>query len=243
MKDKSQQFGLQIVLYIAFFAMVAVNALANILPFNGMDTGQVSNLFNVLFTPAGYVFSIWGVIYLAVFIWLVRISLGKEPIKKISAILFLLSCVLNGSWIFLWHYQFVSTTVIVIIALLVTLFLLYLSERADRGFLVPFSIYFGWVTVATLANISYYLVAVQGISMNTQQLTASLFLLLGLGIGIMVLRMYQDFVYNLVFVWAYVGIFFRDYHSSLLVSLIALVAALILLVLIGLHFFKGKATK
>lgn len=79
-------------MYLSFFAMIAVNALANILPFNGMNTGEISNLYNVLFTPAGYVFSIWGVIYIAVFIWLVNLSLNKEPIRKISASLFILSC-------------------------------------------------------------------------------------------------------------------------------------------------------
>lgn len=242
MENTSRKISLQVIMYLAFFAMVAVNALANILPFNGMNTGEISNLYNVLFTPAGYVFSIWGVIYVAVFIWLIGLSLNKEPIRKISASLFILSCLLNGSWIFLWHYQFVGTSVVVIVALLVTLLMLYLYERGQKGFVLPFSIYLGWVTVATLANISYYLVAEQQVSLTSQMVTASLFLLLGLAIGALMLRIYQDRMFNLVFIWAYIGIFFRDYNSSLIVSLIALFSGIGLLLLIGISFFK-RGTK
>lgn len=241
MENKSRNFSLQVIMYLSFFAMVAVNALANILPFNGMNTGEISNLYNVLFTPAGYVFSIWGIIYIAVFIWLVNLSLNKEPIRKISASLFILSCLLNGSWIFFWHYQFVGTSVFVITALFVTLLLLYLYERGQKGLVWTFSIYLGWVTVATLANISYYLVAEQQISMSSQEVSASLFLLLGLVIGALMLWIYQDRIFNLVFIWAYLGIFFRDYDSSRLVSLIALFSGISLILLIGISFLKrGK---
>ena len=148
---------------IATVLVVLVNALANILPINGQTTGEISNRLDVLFTPAGYVFGIWGVIYFLLLIWTFRqfpSSRRDLPIYQKSTPLYLLSSVLNIAWILLWHYEFFLLTVFVMIGLLLTLIRLYhLIKNEDHSFwnLLPFSVYLGWISVATIANISFYL--------------------------------------------------------------------------------------
>ena len=60
MKDTIRQITNLVTALIA----LAVNIMATTLPLNGQDTGAISDRFQVYFVPAGYVFSIWGVIYI-----------------------------------------------------------------------------------------------------------------------------------------------------------------------------------
>ncbi len=54
----------QTAVVIAYIAMVTVNVLANALPINGQNTGDISDRFAIYFVPAGWVFAIWLPIYL-----------------------------------------------------------------------------------------------------------------------------------------------------------------------------------
>ncbi|WP_349632671.1 TspO/MBR family protein [Cytobacillus firmus] len=140
----------------AYLVMIAVNALANILPLNEQTTGEISNKLEVLFTPAGYVFSIWGFIYLLLGVWLARQIPKKRrslPIYRQTSILFIVSCMLNSLWIIAWHYEYFLLSVIIMIALLFTLIFLYKSaSEFDPDFLdvAPFSVYLGWISVRRL---------------------------------------------------------------------------------------------
>ena len=144
---------------IATFLVVIVNALANILPINGQTTGAISNRLDVLFTPAGYVFGIWGLIYLLLFVWTLRQFPEDRrdlPIYKKSTPLYLMSSILNISWILLWHYEYFFLTVVVMVGLLSTLIALYHKiKKEDPSFwdIAPFSVYLGWISEIGRAHV------------------------------------------------------------------------------------------
>ncbi len=153
---------------LGLVAVLTVNALANILPINGMNTGELSALYPSLFTPAGFTFSIWSVIYLLLigFVIKQRSLSGNTYFAELS-LWFLLSCVANASWILAWHYQFLFASVLIMILLLFSLSKIFLLlQRTDLKTLstklfikLPFIFYLSWICVATIANISALLVS------------------------------------------------------------------------------------
>ena len=54
----------QLATVLIFIVTVAINGAANALPINGQTTAEISDRFRVFVIPAGYVFAIWGLIYL-----------------------------------------------------------------------------------------------------------------------------------------------------------------------------------
>jgi len=162
---------------IFYLFVVMMNFLANFLPLNGQTSGEISDKLDVLFTPAGYVFSIWGLIYFLLAIWVFRQFLSKyqnSPAYKVSFPWFALSCVLNGAWLLAWHYEHFLLSIFIIIALLVTLMVIYTSIKKVEHTtfdLFPFSVYTGWVSVATIANISYYLTYIKWDGFGVSELT------------------------------------------------------------------------
>lgn len=168
-----------VVSILLFVAVIATNYLANALPINGMNTGEISALYPNLFVPDGLTFAIWGVIYLllAVYVayqtWLAFKSRADEqPVRAIKKInpLFWITCLLNIGWILLWHHLQISASLIVMLLFLVTLTRIFLITnsfrprlRMLRRFLIvlPFTIYFAWICVATVANATALLVSLQ----------------------------------------------------------------------------------
>ena len=234
---------------LAYLLVVIVNGLANALPINGQTTGEISNRLNVLFTPAGYVFSIWGLIYILLGIWVLRqfpASRRELPIYQAVSSLFVLSCILNSLWIFMWHYNFFGLSVIVMILLLLTLIRLYVKAKAvDASFLdrLPFSVYLGWISVATIANISYYLTYIEwnGFGVSASIWTFILLIVATL-LAFYILITKNDWVYPLVFVWAFVGIGVQNQGADvpLVVYSSYVFAALVLVVTV---FFALKQRK
>jgi len=209
--------GRAIINLLAYILVLTVNFLANALPLNGQTTGEISNKLNVLFTPAGYVFSIWGLIYLLLGIW-VLLQFAKSrrnlPVYQTTSALFVLSCILNSLWIFVWHYEFFAVSVVVIILLLLTLIRLYKKlVAADVTFfqLLPFSVYLGWVSVATISNISYYLKYIEWGGFGIPESIWVLILLIAATwIALYMLIVQKNPIYPLVFVWAFIGIGVRN---------------------------------
>ncbi|WP_394219547.1 TspO/MBR family protein [Halobacillus trueperi] len=242
--------GKWIMSVLAFILVVTVNGLANALPLNGQTTGEISNRLNVLFTPAGYVFSIWGLIYILLGIWVIRQfpkSRRDLPIYQETSGLFVLSSVLNSLWIFMWHYEFFGVSVLVMIALLLTLIRLYQTlQKNDASFFdrLPFSVYLGWISVATIANISYYLTYIgwDGFGIFASVWTV-LLMIVGTLLAVFFMKSQDDWVYPLVFVWAFIGIGVKNQGSDVpLVVNSAFILAGLLLVLTLLYAFRSKAT-
>ena len=208
---------------LGFSGVLTVNALANILPINGMNTGQVSALYPSLFTPAGITFSIWSVIYLllmgfVVLQW-IRIRNEKYSIlfSKIS-FLFMLSCLFNMAWIIAWHYLFVWLSVGIMLGLLLTLISIFLimekqaiKEFPDYTFIkLPFTIYLAWICVATIANISTALVSESwhGIILSEEGWTIALMGVAAALAMYITLRFIKP-AFTAVVIWALIGIFLR----------------------------------
>ena len=173
MGKRGSQIILSIFNIVGFLGVIVVNALANALPINNKTTGALSDQYPNLFVPAGLTFSIWGLIYvlLAVFVVYSMISVlktdAKRPFINNIGILFFLTCIANIGWIFAWHYQILPLSMLLMIILLACLIAIYVrlsigkSDAANQEkYLVhlPFSLYLGWITVATIANATALLV-------------------------------------------------------------------------------------
>lgn len=151
--------------------MIAANALPNALQLRGETTGSVSGKVRTLFTPAGYAFSIWSLIYLGLLAFAVYQLLPAQRGRRLLDRLrrpYLVSCLLNSSWIFIWHYELTGLSALVIAALLTSLLVCYVRLDSARGaapasvrllVLAPFSLYAAWVTVATIVNVAVALTA------------------------------------------------------------------------------------
>jgi translocator protein len=225
----------------ALILVLAVNTLASVLPINGQTTADVSDAYPVLFTPAGYVFSIWGIIYLLLIGFTVYQALPAQKNNEAAAApggLFALSCLLNSGWIFAWHYNQMLLSVVIMAALLLTLIGIYLrvrpyrlSGRQDRWFVtIPFSVYLGWICVATIANISIALYSINWSGWGISPVTWTVIMLfigtflagyMALGKG--------ELPFTLVFVWAFTGIYAAQRDVEL-VPQVALALAVLLFI-------------
>ena len=149
----------------AFILVIVVNVLSNALPINGQSMPEISAKYPSLFTPAGFTFAIWSVIYLGLLAYVIYQALPSQRTNPgLAAIskLFVANCVLNAAWIYLWHYDLLVLSVLCMFAILVTLVLIYRklaaieeASLAQRIVVhVPFALYTAWITVASIANIS-----------------------------------------------------------------------------------------
>jgi benzodiazapine receptor len=230
---------------LAFVLTVAVNSLAGgTTLLGGKLTSEISDANPTLVTPAGYVFSIWGIIYVLLGIFVVYQALpsqaGKDFHGRIGW-LFVLSSLLNIIWLFLWQYEYLSLSVVVMFLLLATLIAIYLRLGIGKSKValgeklavhVPFSVYLGWITIATIADVSVTLVSVNwdgfGISQETW---ATLVIVIALLITLLVVATRKDVAYGLVIIWALLGIAVKQSGSQNVVMLTEVSAVLIAIAL------------
>ncbi len=215
---------------VAFGVMVIINAAANLLPINGNTSGEVSDSYPNLFAPAGYTFVIWGVIYLLLGLYSAwqlgywrekKSKLNQKTINDITP-LYILSSVLNIAWIFAWHYHVIWLSLILIIGMLVCISQimsqLYKETVSFREWWLvrtPFSVYFGWITIATIANTTTWLVSSNWDGWGQSgEFWMVLVLMVGAAVGIVGMVRNIDFVYGTVFVWAYLGILMKHLSEN-----------------------------
>lgn len=235
---------IHIVSVVAFVAMIVVNALANLLPINGLDTKEVSDLYPSLFTPAGITFSIWSVIYILLLGFLVVSWMRKsDPVINELLPWFTVSCILNTSWILTWHYLQPAMSVVIIVTLLIVLAKIFVQlhkesfvRLKDRIFLqLPFTLYLAWICVATIANISALLVAMEwnGAFLDPEGWTVVMMIVAALLAGKITLD-YRAPFFSLVVMWALLGIHLRwreREHISIFYVSLMLITALVVVVL------------
>jgi hypothetical protein len=215
MKDTSRQ----IAVVLSVLGTLVVNILANALPLNGLNTGQISDRFQVYFVPAGYVFSIWGLIYVGLIAFAIYQALPAQrenPRLRATGWWVALGGVANSAWIFLWHYEQFPLTIFAMLVLLATLIVTYLrlgiggtsvSPAETWAVRVPISVYLGWITVATVANVTSLLDYLKwdgfGIAPETWML---IILAAVLVIAVLMNFTRRDVGYALVILWALAGI-------------------------------------
>jgi hypothetical protein len=228
---------------------LTVNILASALPLNGQNTGEISDRFKVLFVPAGYVFAIWGIIYLgwiAFTIYQFLPAHRSSPRLRRLGYLFALSGVANAAWLFCWHYNQLGLSVLVMLSLLGLLIASYLRLEVNRIPVssterwcvdIPFSVYLGWITVATVANITDWLYQIQWSGWGLPpQAWAVVMLAAASLIGLAMALTRQDAAYLLVLVWSFAGIGFKQ-AATPPVAVSAWIAAFFALALAGYCLF------
>jgi hypothetical protein len=220
---------------------LTVNILASTLPLNGQNTGEISDRFLVYFVPAGYVFAIWGIIYIG---WLAfaffqyRAAEKESPRLRKLGYAFALSGVFNAAWLFCWHYNAFGLSVIVMLALLAALIISYLrlnvgltpvSNTEKWSVDIPFSVYLGWVSVATIANITSYLYSINWDGFGiAPQVWAVIMLVVASVVALLMTLTRRDSAYAFVFVWSFIGIALKQ-AAEPLVANSAWVAAVVAL--------------
>ncbi|MFO7814747.1 MAG: hypothetical protein R6V14_03295 [Halanaerobiales bacterium] len=237
---------------ISLILVLVVNFLANYLPLNGYNTGELSDMYPNLFVPAGLTFSIWGVIYLLLTVFIIsqfinfknKEEIKEEIINKIGYLFFLTSLA-NAAWIFAWHYLYVFLSLIIMLVLLFSLILIYrkleigltkYSEKLYYIFILPFSVYLGWITIATLANVTALLVDINLYGGFLKPVFWTNFvLLLGLIITLYILLKRKDIAYSIVVSWAYLGIIIKRYYQDPepIMSIVYIAAICIIVIIIS----------
>jgi hypothetical protein len=247
---------IQIAILISTLVVVAVNTLAETLPLNHQTTKAISDSFPILFVPAGYVFSIWGVIYL----FLVGYSIyqllpaqrDNPRLNKVAGWV-LLGSVANAAWVVLWHYNLYILNLVTILVLLVSLIFTYIglengrskASTGEKWFArTTFSIYLGWVTVATVANatqVLYYLNwSGLGISPETW---AIVMLAVTVLVGALMTLTRRDIPYLLVLAWAAAGIAIKQAPTPAVATAAWVATAALLALLAATFMMKAFARK
>jgi hypothetical protein len=249
-KDKLRQA----IVAVMVIATIVVNGLANALPINGQTTGEISDRFQVFFVPAGYVFSIWGLIYLglvAYAIYQVTPAQAENPRLKRIGDLFVLGSLANIAWIFLWHYEQFPLTLVAMLTLLASLIVIYLRleigrvkvSAAERWLVqIPFSIYLGWITVATIANVTSLLDYLNWSGWGIRpEVWAVIMLIAGLAIASAVSLTRGDVAYLLVLIWAFVGIAVKHQGTALVATTAWITSGLVLVMLVAGAFLRSRS--
>lgn len=250
MKKKYKFTPTSILVAITFVLMVTVNALANILPIGGITTGAVSDSFPNLFAPAGITFAIWGVIYLLLgFYTIYQMGFFQKKEATDTALLtrigniFAFSSLVNSIWIFCWHYNLIFLSLILMLLILLSLIGIHIvlknrTMTPKEWFFIrlPFSIYFGWITVATIANVTALLVTMGWSGWGLSEATwTSTLIIIGTLIGMTTAIKANDIAYVATLIWAFTGILIKHtsastFNSAYPVVISTVIGALVVLV-------------
>ncbi len=243
---------------LMYVLMIVMNFLANSLPLGGRTTGAISDKYPSLFTPAGFTFSIWGIIYvlLAIAVWqLVRTpQTDFTSTHTLVAWVLVVSSVFNVLWLVAWHHDRIVLSTAVMIALFATLMVGFLvTPTAWTAIRLAISVYFAWVSVALIANVTIMLVALDVPRLGIAEAWWLVgVLLVGLAVGLTTVLTRQDIPFGLVFIWAYWGILSRHLSSdalsrehpiaiaTLFVSLVALLGVSVLRFWLNGYTMFGK---
>lgn len=250
---------------VSFIGVLVLNFLANYLPINGVSTAELSDMYPNLVVPMGFTFSIWGVIYvyLAVFIAYQFTSSKTVGFTMSTAldrvgIFFVISSIGNMAWIVLWHYQNLIGSLLAIIVMLLSLLVIYVRVNG-RGYTLdrseklmvrnPFSIYLAWISLATILNLTALLVdnGWDAVSTSGQFWALGVYAIL-IVISAIVLSTKKDIVFNLVYIWALIGVAYRqievfnmEYRLVYWGSIVTMIA--IVLLVIKFVFWDKKKDK
>jgi len=197
--------------------MITANYLANAIPINGKTTGELSAQYPNLFVPAGITFSIWGVIYLLLFAFVVlQFVNNNKQLVEIIGWAFAISCILNALWIVAWHYENLSVSLIIMLALLAVLVYINIQLKDTNSTLVKASlgIYLGWICIATIANVTALLVHYGWSGWGIETTTWTIILIaIGLSIAAITVLKIQNPYIGLAVIWAFAGILIKRYDS------------------------------
>jgi benzodiazapine receptor len=241
-----------IIYIVSLIFMIIVNAISILFPLGGQTVSEVTQNYYALFTPAAYAFSIWGLIYLLLLGFVIFQAQPQnrdaEFIQKIGW-WFPISCLLNSLWLVVWLNEWITLSVIIIVGLLISILMTYYHLQNEyiplKGKLfvkLPFSIYAGWVSVATIVNISIYLSSVGfgGFGLS-DTFWACIMIVVATFLGIALLLKYQDIAFSLVLVWAFIAIAAQqsDYSAIVITAWMSTIALIVIAILVNIFGKQG----
>jgi len=233
---------------VAFVATLVFNGLASSGQLNGIVTAAVSDRLPILFVPAGYVFGIWGLIYTLLLGFVIFQALPRHfqalprqrenPLLRSIGYWFIISCVFNAIWLVFFHYFQFAWSMVAMVGVLVSLIMVYVNvkgharTRAESIWVVgAFSVYLGWITVATVANASYVLYDMGWDGFGLSEANwASIMLVVAALVAGFIAYTRRDWAYSAVLVWALVGIIVKQAPVS---QQVGITAGLMIPVILG----------
>lgn len=242
---------------LAYVFMILVNYLSVSLPIGGKLTSEISNKYHTLITPQNFTFSIWALIYgtLAFYV-LYSFMVGYSGVLKDKLIdkiakPFFVNCLFNSMWLVAWHYEKIALSVLIIIGILLSL--IYIAVKADINFFekinfsrgvvfIPFSIYLGWVSVATIVNISAFLVSLGFRGGRYEHIYAVVVLSLGGLLSALAVFIKNNFPFALTVSWASFGIYSKasslfNENGRFAYQIVSYAAMLVLLLSLALSIY------
>ena len=240
-KDSIRQIGVM----TATLGMIMINTIGDLIPFNGITSWQVLNLYKIYFSPVSYTFAIWALIIgglIAFSIFQALPSQKNNPYLRKIGWLYVASCVMGAGWVLFWHFQKTAFTTAGVLGLTILLILIYIrlnigKEQVSRGMRyfvhLPFSIYLGWITITMFGSISVFLHSIgwDGFGLD-QRIWAVVLIVLGVVMAELIAFNRQDLVFLAVFIWFFIGIAEEQYGVSPVFE--AACAAIILIVIIAI---------
>lgn len=250
--------SLQVLNIVALIVTIIINYLSNTGIFNGNTMATVSDRYHNYFTPAGYAFSIWELIYLGLFSFVIYqarslFKNGQEdwPVQKIGW-WFIISCVANSLWVIAWLYDFIGVSVIIMIALLASLIRIIYATRMELDDLPlkkiafvwwPFCLYSGWITVALIANFSAWLTKLNWNGFGISGISWAIIMILIAGIINLIITWKRNMrEFALVGAWALVAIAVANWDSENYIKSVAIAVAAILFISTSIHAYKNRAS-
>ncbi len=238
-------------------AVIAANSMASVRGLYGNTVGGISEKYDTLFAPAGYAFSIWGVIYIGLIAFglfqFKRVFFDKkedEFILKIGPWLSIANLA-NIIWLWAWLSESLGLSLILMVIILFSLVIIILKlnmERWDAPFPVvawiwwPLCIYSGWIAVATIANVSAYLVKLEWHALFSDLSWTIVMIIIAVVLNLLIILYRKMYVFAVVGVWALLAISIRHWDNIALLQWTALAGALVLFIVISVHAFKNRAT-
>ncbi|MGE2735863.1 TspO/MBR family protein [Mycolicibacterium vaccae] len=256
-RHATSNWPVPIAVAVATVATLVVNFLANALPINSQSTGDVTRRVEVYFVPAGYVFSIWSLIYAGLIAFSVYafLSIGKgrpdSGAARAIAPWYLLTAVANCVWLFAWHHNAFGVSMAVMAVLLGSLVVIYRIQdaRPARSTLefatvhIPFRVYLGWISVATIANATIALDDAGWSGFGISEPTwGVIMVLVASALGLVVSLRHNDIAYAAVLIWALVGIAVRLSETTNVV-VAALAGAAALVAAVGVILVRRNRTR
>lgn len=221
---------------LAVIFTIIVNVLAVILPINGISTQELSDRIPNLFVPAGITFSIWSIIYILLILFMLfqinDVFISKKNPEYLDRIgfYFMLTGLANICWIFLWHYEKVNLSIFAMIILFLSLLIIYqrlkigkikISLKEKMLVHLPISVYIGWITVATIANVTAVLVDNNaGELFLGEMVWTILLIIIATLITIIIIKNRNDIAYSLVIIWALIGIAIKRFSPDVINGII-----------------------
>ncbi|MGN7388684.1 tryptophan-rich sensory protein [Sporosarcina sp. SAFN-015] len=231
---------------LSLCTVIILNVIASFFSLNGNTTGEITNRLPMLFLPADYVLVVCWLIYMALFFWIFKFNKTFHEMSSAHqnrfTFLFVLSSLLHIAWIFLWHFELFTGTLIAKIALLIVLLIFYGSFPKRDNLLTgraPISLLTGWIFITTIENVSYFLMihGWSGLGLSDPLWTV-IFLTISTAFALHFMYHYKDYVMNLVFVWVFIGIAVRNGIEELFISAAAIFLSAVIITCIFL--FSGR---